>query len=200
VREFAAAGTESAATGHRDKFFIKQRLLHVLNEAKRVGTFRALCTDTSSISSSSSSSAAEAAQGESKQQQQQPPQQQDGDVASQLGAILNAGHASCAKLYDCSCPELNLLQQACLDSGALGARLTGAGWGGAIVALVREGADAAATAAAFFASLQSKYYAKHALHSVPTAPHSAKLARGDIMFASKPANGSGVLVLNSSKQ
>jgi len=70
---------------------------------------------------------------------------EDGD-AETTGALLNAAHASARDDYDVSCPELEAMVAAALNvEGTLGARLTGAGWGGCIVALVREDAVEAFT-------------------------------------------------------
>ena len=59
-----------------------------------------------------------------------------------LGAILAAGHASLRDDLEVSIPELDLLVELALAAGAVAARITGGGFGGAIVALVeRERAD-----------------------------------------------------------
>ena len=58
-----------------------------------------------------------------------------GDTGA-LGSILLAGHASLRDDFQVSTPELDALVDAFMDHGALGARLTGAGFGGCVIALV----------------------------------------------------------------
>ncbi|MEV7184383.1 galactokinase [Kitasatospora sp. NPDC093102] len=68
-----------------------------------------------------------------------------GDLAA-LGPILTAGHASLRDDYQVSCPETDLAVEAALAAGAHGARMTGGGFGGSVIALVD--ADAAEHVAA----------------------------------------------------
>ncbi len=56
--------------------------------------------------------------------------------AAMFGELMNASHESCALDYGISCPELDMLVSAARAAGAMGARLTGAGFGGATINLV----------------------------------------------------------------
>jgi galactokinase len=63
-----------------------------------------------------------------------------GDVEA-AGKLLNAAHASARDDYGISCPELEIMVDAARAvNGTAGARLTGAGWGGCVVALVHRDA------------------------------------------------------------
>ena len=60
------------------------------------------------------------------------------DIRS-FGALMFAGHASLRNLYEVSTPELDALVDIARDlPGCIGARLTGAGFGGCIINLVEE--------------------------------------------------------------
>ena len=59
-----------------------------------------------------------------------------------VGRLLSASHASLRDDFEVSTPELDALVDALEQSGALGARLTGAGFGGCALAIsVREDVD-----------------------------------------------------------
>jgi len=55
-----------------------------------------------------------------------------------LGEIMNAQHALLRDLYDVSLPEIDHICDAALNAGAYGAKLSGAGMGGSIIALVKN--------------------------------------------------------------
>ncbi|MEU2669750.1 galactokinase [Streptomyces sp. NPDC007164] len=60
-----------------------------------------------------------------------------GDVRA-AGPVLNAGHVSLRDDLRVSCPELDLVVSAANEAGALGARMTGGGFGGSAIVLVAE--------------------------------------------------------------
>ena len=58
-----------------------------------------------------------------------------GNLAA-IGPLLTASHVSMRDDYRISCPELDIAVDAALNAGALGARMTGGGFGGSAIALV----------------------------------------------------------------
>ena len=69
-----------------------------------------------------------------------------GDLRA-VGPLLTEGHASLRDDFRVSCPELDLVVDAATGAGALGARMTGGGFGGSAIVLAEQ-QDAAAVAAA----------------------------------------------------
>ena len=55
-----------------------------------------------------------------------------------LGGVMNEQHSFLRDLYDVSLPEIDEICSAALDAGAYGAKISGAGMGGSIIALVRD--------------------------------------------------------------
>jgi galactokinase len=64
-----------------------------------------------------------------------------GDLV-RLGRLLVEGHESLRVDFESTIPEADLIVQSAVRHGAYGARLTGAGWGGAVVVLAPEKRDA----------------------------------------------------------
>ncbi|PAA82101.1 hypothetical protein BOX15_Mlig018010g2, partial [Macrostomum lignano] len=138
-------------------FQLHQRALHVFNEAQRVLDFRDAC--------------GRAGSGDN-----------DENLAARLGELMNASHQSCSELYNCSCPELDRLCQICRDvGGALGSRLTGAGWGGCCVSLVPDSG-----VEKFLSSVRDAF----------AGPTGLVGGRPFLAFASSPSTGAYLLELN----
>ena len=66
---------------------------------------------------------------------------------AEFGRLMDAAHSSMSGDYGASCPEVDVLVSLARQGrGVLGARITGAGWGGGVVALVQREAGTAWTA------------------------------------------------------
>jgi N-acetylgalactosamine kinase len=115
------------------EFKLKQRAMHVYSEAGRVYEFEKVCRSST------------------------------GDNAlRELGRLMDDSHESCRDWFECSCSELDDLQVEAKKAGALGCRLTGAGWGGCTVSLVRE-----ADTKDFVEKLRKSYFASVDLKQYP---------------------------------
>ncbi|XP_061138785.1 N-acetylgalactosamine kinase [Syngnathus typhle] len=138
----------SANTQHVTQFKLYQRAKHVYGEAARVLRFKNVCDCAPS------------------------------DSMQLLGDLMNQSHASCRDLYECSCPELDQLVDICLKSGAVGSRLTGAGWGGCAVSMVHRD-----KVQSFLQAVREAYY-------LPD-PRRAAMEKQSL-FVSKPGGGAAI--------
>ena len=68
-----------------------------------------------------------------------------------VGPLFDASHASMRDDFEISCAELDLAVEAATTHGALGARMTGGGFGGSAIALVPTDSTAQVTAAVIHA-------------------------------------------------
>ena len=100
-----------------------------------------------------------------------------GDLAT-FGGLLDSSHASLRDHYEVSHPELDRLVELAREAGAAGARLTGAGFGGSIVALCPL-----ERAPQIMAALRERFY----------APRGVVDNAGDYVFAAEPSAGAEVL-------
>ncbi|KAG8012735.1 N-acetylgalactosamine kinase [Nibea albiflora] len=140
----------SANTQQETHFKLYQRAKHVYGEAARVLRFKSVCDSAPA------------------------------DSIRQLGDLMNQSHVSCRDLYECSCAELDQLVDICLKSGAVGSRLTGAGWGGCAVSMVPED-----KVESFLQAVRESYY-------LPD-PRRAAMEKQSL-FVSKPGGGAAIIL------
>ncbi|MDH6518507.1 galactokinase [Streptomyces sp. SAI-208] len=86
-----------------------------------------------------------------------------------IGPVLIAGHASLRDDFRISCPELDLVVDTALASGALGARMTGGGFGGSAIVLAEATDVETITKAVQEAFSAAEFTAPRVFEAVPSA-------------------------------
>ena len=92
----------------------------------------------------------------------------DADGPRAIGDLLTASHASMRDDFEISVPELDLAVETTLGAGALGARMTGGGFGGAAIALIPAELIPAATEAVHAAFAASGFRAPNVFTVTPS--------------------------------
>ncbi len=90
-----------------------------------------------------------------------------------IGELLVASHASMRDDFEISVPELDTAVEAALGAGAIGARMTGGGFGGAAIALVPHAEVPAVTDAAM-AAFAASGFAPPSIFTVTPSPGAAR--------------------------
>lgn len=91
-----------------------------------------------------------------------------GDVRA-AGPVLTAGHVSLRDDLRVSCPELDLVVETANAAGALGARMTGGGFGGSAIVLVEEAQADTVTKSVLEAFTSAGYGTPGVFPAVPSA-------------------------------
>uniref|UniRef100_L2FSK6 Galactokinase n=1 Tax=Colletotrichum fructicola (strain Nara gc5) TaxID=1213859 RepID=L2FSK6_COLFN len=118
-----------------ERFKLRQRALHVFEEALRVLQFMKVLEKEAPTDSADTTA-----------------------YNKRLGELLNETQVSCRDLYECSAPEIDELCRIAVENGSYGSRLTGAGWGGCTVHMVPADRVAAVKEA-----WEKEYYSKRDL-------------------------------------
>ncbi|VVC95912.1 N-acetylgalactosamine kinase [Leptidea sinapis] len=129
-------------TKHLTEFKLKQRALHVYGEALRVEEFRRTCANC--VMNGKSADSNGMLNGDSKK-----------NTLIVLGKLMSNSHDSLRNLYECSHDNLDRIVDLSVKMG-VHCRLTGAGWGGCVVALCPKN-----IVNDYMEMLIDEYYVKH---------------------------------------
>lgn len=92
-----------------------------------------------------------------------------------IGDLLTASHLSMRDDFEISCPELDLAVETALAAGALGSRMTGGGFGGSAIALIKAESQEAVSKAVV-AAFAAAGFTTPDLFLVSPAPGARRLA------------------------
>ncbi|KAK9459494.1 ribosomal protein S5 domain 2-type protein [Lipomyces oligophaga] len=144
-----------------DRLNFRSRAIHVIEESFRVKCFSSLLAaenaDLRPLSDSESSVYFET-----------------------LGQLLNASHESCSRNFEVTIPEIEDIVRISRSFGASGSRITGTGWGGCVISLVRED-----YVDSVIRGLRREYYSVR-------FPGLSESETCKAVFALNPANGIGI--------
>ncbi|XP_058459080.1 N-acetylgalactosamine kinase [Malaya genurostris] len=112
-------------------------------------------------------------------------QQAEGSI-NLMKQLMRQSHESLKTLYECSHPNLDKLVELS-DSVGVGARLTGAGWGGCIVALC----DGTEESIQYINMLKQSYYASHSQVSGKNLD--------ELVFATSPQRGAEIYIFDTAR-
>lgn len=122
-----------------------------------------------------------------------------------FGNLMNQSHQEAGNLYEITTPELDYLCETALANGALGARLTGAGFGGCIINILENNIDnnnnenkndkdenKSNVVSRFIENLKTLYFHGYFKEAYPEL-YSENLDTSDKIFVCKPCMGAGLL-------
>ena len=132
-------------------YFPYERALHVYLESLRVLKFKETCLS----------------------------QKNDEEKSKILGDLMDESHRSCRDLFNCSSENLEKFVALAKKFRALGSRLTGAGWGGCTVSLIK-----CKDKEKFMENMRKEFYEGREL---------AGRSIDDVLFATHPGSGAGFL-------
>eukprot|EP01057_Protomagalhaensia_wolfi_P000379 Protomagalhaensia_wolfi_Nauph_80__378@NODE_120_length_3581_cov_237_449181_g92_i0_p1_GENE_NODE_120_length_3581_cov_237_449181_g92_i0NODE_120_length_3581_cov_237_449181_g92_i0_p1_ORF_typecomplete_len393_score79_22GHMP_kinases_C/PF08544_13/1_7e18GHMP_kinases_N/PF00288_26/5_1e13Filament/PF00038_21/8_1Filament/PF00038_21/12Flu_M1/PF00598_19/0_14Flu_M1/PF00598_19/8_7e03_NODE_120_length_3581_cov_237_449181_g92_i013542532 len=152
-----------------DDFYLHNRIKHVLTENARVTDFVETCRRLESSKT-----------------------EREKDL-KHLGELLNGSGKSLNEDFDASCAEIEELCEIARNAGAVGSRLTGAGWGGCTVSLIPgEKVDA------FVKEVCEKYFVPYITGKKTKEPPLEVLPKdvshlGEVCFATTPGPAARIL-------
>ncbi len=105
-----------------------------------------------------------------------------------FGELMNASHQSCRDLYEISTPEMDKLVEIARENGAIGARLTGAGFGGCTVNLIAK-----EKIGSFVRGVRQDYYETY-LSQTHSQINWRALPAESLLFPTSPVKGADVIL------
>ncbi|XP_018783638.1 PREDICTED: N-acetylgalactosamine kinase [Bactrocera latifrons] len=174
-REFLTANTR-----HMTQFKLKQRALHVIQESLRVAKFREICERHHTKPLHICNGVSGKSNGNGVNDATKP--------FTLLSELMRQSHQSLKELYECSHTDLDRLISLS-DAAEVGARLTGAGWGGCVVACC----DSLESSKRYIEMLKANYFK---LLPQDLLEQFGANDFDDVVFATFPGNGAEIFQLN----